>query len=989
MSNESNPATENQTPSQPKPRRKRYVPAVGPKLSKLLAVVFGLFALLAVNATYLVGVTILEAWTGETYQNWFYLNMFIVHLVLGILILLPVIIFGILHMKNAWNRPNRRAVKVGIGLFATALVLLASGVVLTRIEGVIEIKDQTTRQVAYWAHVISPLVAAWLFVLHRLAGKKINWKVGRRWAVAAALFGGVMVYWQAQDPRQWNVAGPASGEQYFFPSLARTATGDFIPEEVMMNDQYCAECHEDSHEGWAASVHRFSSFNNPPYLFSVRQTREKAKARDGDLQAARFCAGCHDPVVFFSGKFDDPNFDDVNDPTGQAGITCTSCHAITHVNSPRGNSDFTIEEPVHYPFAFSENETLRWVNRQLVKAKPEFHKKTFLKPLHSTAEFCGTCHKVHLPEQLNKYKWLRGQNHYDAYHLSGVSGHGVQSFYYPPQAEHNCNGCHMELQSSDQFAAQDFDGSGERKIHDHHFPSANTGIPHLLGLPDWVNEAHREFNEGVMRIDLFGLRRGGTIDGELIAPLRPEVPELEPGERYLLETVVRTLKMGHVFTQGTADSNQVWVDVRVLHDGRVIGRSGGLGPENRVDPWAHFINVYMLDRDGNRIDRRNAEDIFVPLYNHQIPPGAADSLHYGLEVPAELEGAITIEARLQYRKFDTTYMQYVYEPDFVNELPILTLAYDEVTLPIAGSGVEAANAPSQVVEWQRWNDYGIGLLRKGGKTKGELRQAEEAFTRVEELGRPDGPLNLARVYLAQGTVQDRAIEALERAAAFDPSAPRWSVAWFTGLVNKQNGFLDEAIANFRGIVELDDEETRRRGFDFSQDYNLLNELGQTIFERAKQERGEARRERRANFLREAAHFFELTLELEPENATAHYNLDLIYKQLGEKERAAEHFEAYRKYKTDDNARDRAVAIARAKDPAANHAAEAIVIYDLQRAEAYELGNAAEERGAAPYELLALEPERAVEAGDVAEKKAADEPAPVVANLDGNPANLDR
>ena len=50
--------------------------------------------------------------------------------------------------------------------------------------------------------------------------------------------------------------------------------------------------------------------------------------------------------------------------------------------------------------------------------------------------------------------------------------------------------------------------------------------------------------------------------------------------------------------------------------------------------------------------------------------------------------------------------------------------------------------------WERWNDYGIGLLLEGnaGSEKGELRQAEDAFTEVERLGRPDGPLNLARVY---------------------------------------------------------------------------------------------------------------------------------------------------------------------------------------------------------------------------------------------------
>ncbi|MCP3962061.1 MAG: hypothetical protein GY719_29820 [bacterium] len=932
----------------------------------MLLVVFGLFALLAINAVYLVGVSIMEWSTGRTYQNWFYMNMFIVHLVQGALIVVPVVVFGFGHMKNAYNRPNRRAVKVGFALFATALILLASGIVLTRLEGVIVIKDPAVRSVAYWAHVASPLVAAWLFVLHRLAGKRINWKLGRRWALAAGVFGAVMLIWQAQDPRGWNVEGPASGEKYFFPSLARTATGDFIPERVLMNDQYCKECHEDSHDSWAASMHRFSSFNNDVYLFSVTETRRVAFERDGDVHASRFCAGCHDPVVFFSGKFDAPEFNDPdfveNDPSAQAGITCTVCHAITHVNSPRGNSDFTIEEPVHYPFAFSENATLKWVNRQLIKAKPEFHKKVFLKPLHRTPEYCGACHKVHLPEELNKYKWLRAQNHYDSYHLSGVSGHGVSSFYYPDKAEHTCNGCHMPLAPSDQFGAQDFDGSGELKVHDHQFPSANTAIPHLEGLGAEAIDKHRAFNEGVMRIDLFALRRGGRIDGELLAPLRPQVPALDPGASYLLETVVRTVEMGHLFTQGTSDSNQVWVDLRVSTNGeggeRVIGRSGGLGPDNRADPWSHFVNSYVLDKDGNRIDRRNAQDIFIALYNHQIPPGAADSLHYRLDVPLDVEGPITVEARLQFRKFDTTLMQHVYGQDTVNDLPIMTLAVDRVTFPVAGGEVArngrkinmVENGEPPADEWQRWNDYGIGLLRKGGKTKGELRQAEEAFARVEELGRPDGPLNLARVYLAQGTVQDKAIRALERAAAFDPPAYPWSVAWFTGLVNKQNGYLDEAIANFQSIVDIDDAQTRERGFDFSQDYRLLNELGQTIFERAKQERGDRRRARREELLREALGHFEKVLELDPENTTTHYNLDLIFKQLGDKERAAGHFELYRKYKADDNARDRAVAIARANDPAANHAAEAIVIYDLQRDGAFEM--APGERLAAAFELKA-------------------------------------
>src|SRR6185503_9737809 len=126
----------------------------------------------------------------------------------------------------------------------------------------------------------------------------------------------------------------------------------------------------------------------------------------------------------------------------------------------------------------------------------------------------------------------------------------------------------------------------------------------------------------VMRIDIFGVKEGGTVDGKLIAPIRPAVPTLKPGQNYLFEVVIRTVKMGHPFTQGTVDSNEIWVDVAAASGQKVVGRSGGMGKANEVDPWSHFVNVYMLDRDGNRIDRRNPQDIFTPLYNNQIPPGA-------------------------------------------------------------------------------------------------------------------------------------------------------------------------------------------------------------------------------------------------------------------------------------------------------------------------------------------------------------------------------
>lgn len=940
------------------PVRKRYVRAIGPKLRILLYVVLVLVALLGANSFYLSAISFLE-WVNRPalYENYFYQLMFLAHLALGLFLILPFLVFGFMHMKNAHDRPNRRAVTVGYALFVVGIIILVTGVALTRIDIFqfknIGLKDPNLRQIAYWAHVITPLVAIWLYILHRLAGPRIKWAVGIKLGVVVAAATVAMVFFHSFHPAL-STAKSKEGIKYFEPSAAKTASGNFIPAKTLMMDDYCLKCHQDAYQGWFHSAHHFSSFNNPFYLFSVNETRQMGLKRDGNVKASRWCAGCHDPVPFFSGQFDNPNFDIHNHPTAKVGITCTACHAITSVDGTIGNADYTIAQPIHYPFAYSTNVFAQYINNQLVKAKPEFHKRMFLKPFMKTAEFCSTCHKVSIPYALNHYKeWLRGQNHYDPFLLSGA-GHGARSFYYPPKASQNCNSCHMPLVASDDLAAKYFNPTNQtqRYIHDHFFPGANTGLAKVLGFPE-VEKEQQKFNTNSLRLDIFGVKEGGTIDSPLTGPLRPQVPTLKPGKSYLVEIVLRTLKVGHLFTQGTVDSNDIWVDVKATSGGKVIGRSGGLGPHNEVDPWAHFVNVYMLDKDGHRVDRRNVQDIFTPLYNNQIPPGAGFVLHYAFKVPEGLTAPIQFEANLNYRKFDTVYFNYVFGTNYVagaplqitNDLPIRVIATDSVMFPVDGEAAAAPVNPSSAIpEWQRWNDYGIGLLNKGNKgtARGELIQATEAFNHVEKLGRPDGPMNLARVAFKEGRLDD-AVKDLQRAASFDPPAPRWVRAWFTGLVNEENGFLDEAITQFRSILEDRYPELDERGFDFSRDYEVINELGLTLFEKAKAERGNPAKQE--EYLREAVRRFEDTLKQDSENLTAHYNLGILYGRLGDEKKAALHQRLHEKYKPDDNARDRAINLAREGNPAANNAAEAVVIYPLQRAGAFELP-------AAPQKLAA-------------------------------------
>jgi len=199
------------------------------------------------------------------------------------------------------------------------------------------------------------------------------------------------------------------------------------------------------------------------------------------------------------------------------------------------------------------------------------------------------------------------------------------------------------------------------------------------------------------------------------------------------------------------------------------------------------------------------------------------------------------------------------------------------------------------------------------------------------MKRFDGPVNLARVYLREGRI-DEAVDAVQRAAKMtEPAAPEWTMAWFSGLVNREQGNLVEAETNFRRIVDQTTEERKARGFDFSRDIEVLNTLGRTLFDRAEQLRLDSQSKEREALLRDAEKQFQRALAIDSENTNAHYNLGLIYTMLGDSVLEKKHKTLHLRYKPDDNAQGIAVRAGREKYPAANSAAEPLVIYPLHAA----------------------------------------------------------
>ena len=885
--------------------------AIGPKLRKVLVVVFVLFAILFINSSYLSLLTLTEWLSGESLQDQTYLYMFLMHLILGLILIIPLLIYGLIHIGNTKHRRNKRAIKAGYALFVFALLLLISGLLLTRGASFIEINNIQARRIIYWLHVILPVATIWLFIMHRLAGPKLSWKPAKI-TVGLTVIIMLGLIWVQRNASLSTQIKHDEVNPLFAPSFAQTSDNLHINAMDLDNNLYCKNCHQDIHKGWLNSVHKVSSFNNESYSFAVNNSREFIAKRDGNYNAAKLCAVCHDPVILFSGKFD-LDIDFAATDMGQAGITCTTCHAITEVNSIKGNGAYTLKIPEQYPFSTSQYPWLQWVNHTLIKAKPDFHKASYLKPLHKTSEFCSVCHKVALPEELNHYKWLRGQNHYDSFFLSGVSGHAVGSFYYPDQAKQNCADCHMPLQESNDFAAITESLTGKSQVHSHYFQAANSAIRYLNKLePDPVNS----MLVGSLGVDIFAIKQDAELNGEIIAPLNNDNIALPAGKKYLIETVVNTIKLGHEFTQGTADSNQVWVELNVFHNGQLIASSGGIDQQGKVDDWSYFINAYVLDKNGNRINKRNAEDIFTALYNHGIPPGAASVVHYELDLPEELEGEIIVQAQVLYRKFDTEYYRFFSnDENKLNDLPIVTLAQDRQNIIISN---DVQSKTPVVSNWKRWNNYGIALLRSKA-----FKQAEQAFEKVAQLGQAEGWINLTRTYLKQGLIAE-AQNALDQASKNSAFPYKWQLAYFSGIIDLQNGFIGKAIESFSRVYNTEFDAAQKAGFDFSKDYKFVTLYAQTVFQKSKL----LKAQEQLSHQKKAEGLLMQVLEMNPEWANAHFSLFQLYTAMGKIDKAKYHKSLHLKYKTDDNAHDVVIAKARAGNKAADHAADSIAIYKL-------------------------------------------------------------
>lgn len=857
------------------------------------------------------------------------------------------VLLGLAAPVAVWLLGRRALGRWGAwGVLAAAGTLLAvgGGLYLAWVGG--GLAHQTARNVHAALGAASAVLAAlWAFAAGARGGNGVPRSAGLVALGMVALTTVGVVVAKASAQRNWNAAhtivnpdlppdtmegeGAGAGSP-FFPSSARTSVGGVMPAGFFMTSQECGRCHREIYDQWNSSAHHFSSFNNQWYRKSIEYMQDVV-----GVGPSKWCAGCHDHAMFFNGRFERPVREQIDTPEAQAGLGCTSCHAITHVDGTMGQGGFTVEDPPLHDLATSRNPVLVKAHDALLHLSPAPHRKTFLKPFHTEqpAQFCSACHKVHLDKPVNDYRWFRGFNDYDNWQASGVSGEGARSFYYPPKPS-TCSDCHMPWVASTDPAARN------GRVRSHRFIGANTALPFVNGDAEQLRLTQEFLGNGQVSVDVFGVARvdeslPGGVDGmarggeprlastfavgeeggdggagaagvaavEVVGPLGTVDAAVRRGDSVRVEVVVRTRKVGHFFPGGTVDAFEVWVEFEAVDDkGRVLLHSGAVadGGAGPLDPGAHLYRSLLLDGHGNPINKRNAWATRSVAYVRLIGPGSADTVHYRLRVPADAGEQITLRAKVKHRKFAWWNTQWAYAGERAPKAPAAAKDHDDGAWQFTASTATVSGPMKQVprlpITVMASSEQTVRVLPKGAALasprrtdpsvrerwndygigllqQGDLKNAEAAFLNVmaSEPGYADGPLNVARVRLQEGDLEGAEVM-LRKSLAIDGSLAR--THYFLGTALKGLGRYEEALTHLEKTIAL-----------YPKDRVALNQLGRVLFLQRQFDKAIA--------------IFKRVLAIDPEDLQAHYNLMLCYQGTGKDEMASKEEQLFLRFKADE------------------------------------------------------------------------------------------
>ena len=640
-----------------------------------------------------------------------------------------------------------------------------------------------------------------------------------------------------------NISGPGN---------AAVVGDDFLPASAFPDAAYCGHCHQEAYHEWRQALHS-NSFRTPFYRASVN-----ILIRTKGIAFARHCDSCHNPVAVLAGALD-PGFT-LDRSFDRNGLTCMTCHSIQSVDSKLGNGSFVMGVPAvmvdaqgnRLPGIPPDSEILAHVDR---------HAKAVMQDFYRTAVFCSACHKANLPPQLNGYKWIRAFTTYDEWQNSKFSQQNPLTFY--PGDFKTCQDCHMKrtpIQLPDYGASQGM-------LASHRWLAGNTAVPFYYKFDEQLDQTIAFLKSGdYLNIDLFGLKVG---DGALVAPLGSEPFTLQPDSVVETWVVIQSKGIGHSLLPEVRDLYQAWVQFSVTDaSGATIDESGYLKPDGMLDERAHIFDNRPVDTSGDFVDNHKVWTIHSLAYDNTIQAGRSVLIRYQFRIPADARGPLTITARINYRHLRQSYLNNVFGKDHP-AYPVVELAEKSRTVNL---GVNPVSPPlaGDNPDWMRWNNVGIGLLDEQ-----QYADALQAFQQVVRLmpDYKDGYVNLGITYLAWEKYA-AARAPLEKALALRPDDPR--ALYYMAQVERRERHSQAEVADLEKVVARfpDCRDARR-------------DLGISLYQQHRSA--------------EAVQQFQALQAIDPDDLAAHYNLAILYRRMGMKQKAAQQAELYTIKRVDPSA----------------------------------------------------------------------------------------
>ncbi len=653
-----------------------------------------------------------------------------------------------------------------------------------------------------------------------------------------------------------------SPDKKFLPTNMQTETSQFIDPKLFPTAQYCGHCHQQAHAQWRQSVH--SNSNRVPYYLRNVNLLNAEKG----INFSRHCEGCHDPIAVAAGAITEgaPR----KRPYDQDGVTCMVCHSIKTVDT-RGTGSFVLAEPavlvdeagkpIHKPVSDAE-----------IYAHLDRHSAAVMKPLYRTSEFCSACHKAALPQTLNGYKWQRAISLYDEWQNSSFAKQSPLPFY-KKDVVSTCQTCHM--QREDLGKAVDF-GAKKGQLASHRWLGANTIIPAIYHYDEQGTKVASFLQNAVFNVDLFALEPDAPANAapaqqKLIAPLGTQPFSLKAGERVTASVVIQNKGAAHSHVPEQRDMYESWVAFTVKDStGKIISESGFIRPDGELDPAAHSFTNRLINKNGGTNDLHQVWDNRVVAYNNTIQSGRSQLVRYAFTMPKN-GGPVTVSAAVRYRRFDQHFIDFgmsIPQGQHYTQ-PIVDMVVTTRTFT-AGSNPAIKPLPNENPEWMRWNNYGIALLDAQ-----QYAASVAAFERVAKM-RPDyadAQTNIGLTYV-QWEKYDEAMQYIEKSLALDKDNSR--ALYYRALVERNEGQVDQAIADLQKVAEK-----------FPRSRDAHRELGFSFYQQHKYPQARAE--------------YENVQSIDPDDLAAHYNLAILYRRLGLKDKATEQAAYFADQKDDPTA----------------------------------------------------------------------------------------